>query len=147
MKNSRKKGRPLRPVLIDTPVWQDYFRKEERTFGEVNILMDAGRVCCLELIVAELLDSAEAEGEIKVFQDFIRIFPILQEKPGTGAWVEAARLAFKLRQKGAKLSLRDCYMSVMAKSHGVLLLTTNQEIFKARRAIGLKLFSEGGTPE
>jgi predicted nucleic acid-binding protein len=139
--------RSLPPVLIDTPVWQDYFRKEERTFQKVNVLMDSGRICCLDFIVAELLHSAEAEEELKVFQDFTRIFPILQEKPGTGTWVEAARLAFKLRQKGVKLSLRDCYISVMAKGHGVLLFTTNQGIYQVRRAIGLKLFSEGRTPE
>ena len=144
--DSQEKRRSFRPVLIDTPVWQDYFRKEERTFREVNILMDAGRVCCLDFIVAELLHNAEAEEEMKVIQDFTRIFPILQEKPGAGTWVEAARLAFKLRQKGEKLSLRDCYIAVMAKSHDVLLFTTNEGIQKVRRAIGLKLFSEGGTP-
>lgn len=145
--DSQEKRRSFRPVLIDTPVWQDYFRKEERTFRGVNILMDAGRVCCLDFIVAELLHNAETEEEMKVFQDFTRIFPILQEKPGTGTWVEAARLAFKLHQKGEKLPLRDCYIAVMAKGHEALLYTTNKGLHKVRRAIGLKLFPEGRTPE
>jgi predicted nucleic acid-binding protein len=142
--DSQEKGRSLRPVLIDTPIWQDYFRKEESTFQEVNLLMDAGRACCLGFIVGELLHNAETKEETKIFQDFMRIFPILQEKPGMEAWVEAAHLAFKLRRKGEKLPLRDCYIAMMAKSHEVLLYTTNKELYKVRRIIGLRLFSEGG---
>jgi predicted nucleic acid-binding protein len=98
--DAQEKGRSFHPVLIDTPVWQDYFHKEEPTFAEVNTLMDAGRACCLSLIAAELLYSAETKKETKVFRDFMRIFPILQEKPGLEAWVEAAHLAFRLRRKG-----------------------------------------------
>jgi len=128
------------PVLIDTPVWRDYFRKEPHTFREVNALMDAGRVCCSDLVVAELLETAETEEEMKIFQDFTRIFPVLQEPPG--AWVEAARLCFKLRRKGEHLPLRDCYVLVLAREHHVLLHTTNKALFQARKAmgIGIELF-------
>jgi hypothetical protein len=139
----QEKGHSVLPVLIDTPIWQDYFRKEEHTFQQVNILMDAGQACCLGFIVAELLYNAETKEETKVFRDFMRIFPILQEKPGMEAWVEASLLAFRLRRKGEKLSLRDGYIAVMAKSHEVLLYTTNLELQKVSRAIGLRLFSEG----
>ncbi|MBM4330449.1 MAG: PIN domain-containing protein [Deltaproteobacteria bacterium] len=141
--DSPDKNRLLRSVLIDTPVWQEYFRKEEYTYQEVNALIDAGRVSCLDLIVAELIHTAETEEERKVFQDFSRIFPILQEKPGT--WVEAARLASKLRQKGKKIPLRDLYIAFMAISHEVFLYTTNKAVYKACRAMGLKLFPEGGS--
>jgi predicted nucleic acid-binding protein len=138
----REKSATLSSVLIDTPVWQDYFQKEERTFQEVNALMDTGRVCCLDLIVAELFYAGETEEEMKVLQDFTRIFPVLRESPGD--WVEAARLAFKLRQRGKKLPLRDCYVAFMAQSHGVFLYTTNQSLRRARRAmeIGLEFFPE-----
>jgi len=136
----KAKGQLPLPVLIDTPVWQDYFRKEPHTFREVNALMDAGRVCCSDLGVAELLQTAETDEEIKIFQDFTHIFPLLRESPG--AWVEAARLCFKLRRRGKQLSLRDCYMAVLARDHRVLLYTTNKELVQARKAmaIGLGLF-------
>ncbi len=140
--DSQEKGRSSIPVLIDTPVWQDYFRKEEPTYREVNLLMDAGRACCLGFIVAELLYNSETEEETKVFRDFMRIFPILQERSGLEAWVDAAHLAFRLRRRGKILSLRDCYIAVMAKSNEVLLYTKNSELSQARRMIGLKLFSE-----
>jgi hypothetical protein len=125
------------PVLVDTPVWQDYFRREERTFREVNGLMDAGRVCCLDLIVAELLYGAETEEEIKVLQDFTHVFPVLRESPGI--WMEAARLAFRLRQKKREFSLRDSYVAVMAESHRALLFTPNKSFRLARRSAELKL--------
>jgi tRNA(fMet)-specific endonuclease VapC len=129
------------PVLIDTPIWQDYFRKEPHTFRKVNALMDAGRVCCSHLMVAELLQAAETEEEMKIIQDFTRIFPLLKEPPG--AWVEAARLSFKLRRKGKPLPLRDCYVVVLARRNGVLLYTTNKALLQAQKAsaTGLKLFS------
>jgi predicted nucleic acid-binding protein len=136
----KKKNHPLPSVLIDTPVWQDYFRKEEHTFREVNALMDAGRVCCLDMVVAELLQTAETEKERKIFQDFARIFPLLREP--SGSWVEAARLSFKLRRKGTELPLRDCYVAVLARAHRVLLYTTNKALHQAQKAmdIGLDFF-------
>jgi predicted nucleic acid-binding protein len=77
---------------------------------------------------------------MKIIQDFTRIFPLLKEPPG--AWVEAARLSFKLRRKGRSLSLRDCYVGVLARKNGVLLYTTNEALLQAQKAsaIGLKLF-------
>jgi predicted nucleic acid-binding protein len=133
----KKKNHPLVPVLIDTPVWQDYFRKEEQTFREVNALMDAGRVCCLDMVVGELLETAATEKERKIFQDFTRIFPLLREP--SGSWVEAARLSFKLRRKGTELSLRDCYVAVLARAHRVLLYTTNQAMLRAQKAVDIGL--------
>jgi predicted nucleic acid-binding protein len=134
-----EKNRPLPPVLVDTPVWQAYFRKREHIFREVNALMDAGRVCCLDLVVAELLQTAETEKEMKIFADFTRIFPLLREPPG--AWVEAARISFKLRRRGKNLLLRDSYVAFLAKSHGAFLYTTNKELDQARKALGGSKFS------
>jgi len=49
-----------------------------------------------------------------------------------GAWVEAARLAFRLRRRGKGLSLRDAYVAFMAQTHGVLLYTPNERCGKLR---------------
>jgi len=141
---AKRKGPLALPVLIDTPVWQDYFRKEGRTFRQINALMDDGRVCCLDIVVAELLLTAKTEKEMKIFRDFTRIFPVLREPPS--AWVEAAFLAYKLRRQRKRLSLRDCYVAVLARTHGVPLYTTNQALRRTRKALnfGLKFYSEPG---
>jgi predicted nucleic acid-binding protein len=124
-------------VLVDTPIWRNYFLRAERTFREINALMDAGRICCTDLIVGELLGSAETEEEIKVLRDLTQVFPLLREPPG--AWVEAARLAFRLRERGKTLPLRDAYLAFMAQAHGVLLYTNNQKVRHAQRALALTL--------
>ena len=137
-----KAGHAPLPVLIDTPVWQDYFRKEPHTFHEVNALMDAGRVCCSDLMVAELLQTAETEEEMKIIQDFTRIFPLLKEPPGT--WVEAARLSFKLRRKGKPLPLRDCYVVVLAREKPGSSLHNQQSVLAGSKGQGhrVKTFSQ-----
>jgi predicted nucleic acid-binding protein len=128
---------PSLPVLVDTPVWRSYFLKAEGTFREVNALMDAGRVCCLDLIAGELVAAAETDEEIKVLRDLTRVFPILQEPPG--AWVEAARLAFRFRVHGKGISLRDAYVAFLAHTHGVLLYTSNRALRQIPKSLALEL--------
>ncbi|MGQ9695446.1 MAG: PIN domain-containing protein [Thermodesulfobacteriota bacterium] len=131
----------LPPVLIDTPIWLTYFRKNEHIFQEVNALMDAGRVCSLSLIIAELLYTAQDKEKLKILQDFTKIFPILQEKEGL--WIEAALLTYELRERKKRLSLRDAYLALMAVHHGVLLYTTNKTFLKMPKSVGLKLYKNG----
>ena len=130
---------PPPPVLIDTPVWLDYFRQEKRTYAIINDLMDRGRICCLALGVGELLITARNSKEMKIFQGFTQIFPVLKEP--TSAWVEAARLFFKIRKTHPHLSLRDCYVALMAKANQVILFTTNKELQRVGRTLGLQLLS------
>lgn len=130
---------PFPAVLIDTPVWLDYFRPEKRTYQMINNLMDSGRICCLALGVGELLITARNSKEMKIFQDFTQIFPVLREP--AGAWVEAARLFFKIRKKHPHLSLRDCYVALMAEANQVILFTTNRELQRVGRTLGLQLLS------
>jgi predicted nucleic acid-binding protein len=130
----------LPAVLIDPPVWRDYFRQEKQIFALVNRLMDTGRICCLDLGVAELLTTAKTQKEMDIFKDFTQIFPVLREPSGT--WVEAARLSFHLGQKGKTLSLRDCYVAIMSKANGVCLYTTNPDLIRLHRSIGLRIFSK-----
>ncbi len=129
---------PLPSVLIDTPVWLDYFRPEKRTYEMVNHLMDTGRICCLDLGVAELLITARNPKEIKIFEDFTQVFPVLREP--ASAWVEAARLLFQMRKKHPHLSLRDCYVAIMVKTHRVALFTKSKDLQRLGRVLGLQLF-------
>jgi predicted nucleic acid-binding protein len=133
-----RKDPPYHPsVLIDPPLWQSYFHKEELSFQEGNALMDAGRGGCLGLIVGELLHAAKSEGKIRVLQDLTRVFPIPPESPEP--WVHATHLAFQLRQRGKKICLREGYLAHMAQTHGVLLYTRNKALRRAQRTIGGKL--------
>jgi predicted nucleic acid-binding protein len=131
-------------VLIDTPLWKEYFHREKRVFPLVNALMDAGRVCSLSLIIAELVAEAATEEERKVCQDFHRIFPILPEPEE--AWIQAAAWVRNLQKRGRKVALRDAYVAWMAKIHGAKLWTRNPVLSSLGRgsASGLKIFVEQG---
>ncbi len=127
-------------VLIDTPLWREYFRKEEKVFPLVNALMDAGRVCSLGFIIAELVAEALTEEERKACQDFHRIFPVLKEPEN--AWIEAAGWVRKLKKRGRKVALRDAYVAWMAKTHGVQIWTRNPGFSSPGKPSvpGLKIF-------
>jgi len=142
--SAKRKEHPQPAVLIDTAVWEEYFRREERIFRRINELMDASRVCSLDLIIAELVEGATTDEEMKAFQDFARIFPILQEP--AGVWTQAAEWARNLHRKGESFSLRDSYVSFMAKAHGVLLWTRSSIPSSVRKssASGFRFFSEEG---
>jgi predicted nucleic acid-binding protein len=142
----KSKNHPEPPVLIDTPLWREYFHREEKIVRQINALMDMGRVCTLDLIIAELVDGAGDEEELKAFLDFARIFPILREPEG--AWTQAAEWVRKLQKKN-RYGLRDAYITFMAKTHGVLLWTRKPSgpTFRLSRISGLKLFIEQEFPK
>ncbi len=129
-------------VLIDTPIWEEYFLREERVFQQINKLMDASRVCSLDLIIAELVEGAASGEQIKAFLDFVRIFSILDEP--SGVWTQAAEWARNLQRRGKRLSLRNAYVAFMAKTHGVLLWTGGPILSSLKKASapGVKFFFE-----
>ena len=136
----KKHSEPL--VLIDTSLWREYFRKEEKVFPRINALMDAGRVCTLNFIIGELVAEAATEEEKKACQDFHRIFPVLPEPEN--AWIQAAAWIRKMQKQGPKVALRDAYVAWMAKTHGVQLWTRNLGFSSPGKASvsGLKIFIE-----
>jgi hypothetical protein len=110
-----------RPALIDTSVWIQYFRKREEVYHKVNELIDSGRVYCLRLIIAELIQGAKTEREIEVIKDLTRIFPMLKENPDS--WENAGILAFRMRKAGKSIGLSDCYIAILAKQNNAAIYT------------------------
>src|SRR6185369_15429951 len=82
-------------VLIDTSVWIDFFRKRQPVHGVVVELLDSDRVCCIGLILGELMQGAKSERELSVIRDFIHVFQFLPESPNL--WEKAGQLSYTLR--------------------------------------------------
>ncbi len=106
-----------REVLIDTSIWISYFRKDQLVYQKVNKLIDDDRVCCTNLIVAELVQGSKSEKEINVIKDFLDVFQFLKERDDT--WLKAAYLSFRLRKKGKTVGLADCYLAQTALENDV----------------------------
>ena len=108
-------------VLIDTSVWIDYFRKKENVYQRVNELIDAGRVCCLKMIIAELIQGCKSEKEIQIMRDLAHVLPLLAESPDS--WEKAGILSFQLRKAGKRIGLGDCYIATVAKENDATIYT------------------------
>jgi predicted nucleic acid-binding protein len=114
-------GSDEKPALIDTSVWIAFFRKDKSAFTRVSDLIDSDRVCCAHLILAELIQGAKSEKEVRVLRGFIDVFPFLAESEDT--WEKAGYTAFKARKKGKTIGLADCYLAQLASENRTPILS------------------------
>ena len=124
------------PILVDTSVWIAYFRKEESA-PPMNELIDSGRVCSTNLIVAELIQGAKSDKEIRVLKDFLDVFPFLREQEET--WFKAAYMAYQLRKKGKTMGLADCYLAQIAIENKVGLYSFDKHFKVIGKMVPLQL--------
>lgn len=124
-------------VLVDTSAWIAYFRRQEPLHSMVAALLEENRICCLGLILAELLQGAKGESEQAILRDFQAVFPFISET--TRLWVAAGELSGGLRRKGQTIGLADCFIAVAAKDRGAAILTSDRHFDWLREAIGVEL--------
>ena len=120
-----------KPVLIDTSVWVDYFRKKGEAYHKVNELINSRNACCLSLIIAELIQGASTEREIDVITDLTQVFPQLEESPDS--WEKAGFLSFHLRKSGKKIGLADCYIATVAKENNAAIYTFDKHFEEIKK--------------
>ena len=126
-------------VLIDSSVWIEFFKKREPFHSAVLDLMDANRVCCVGLILAELMQGAKSERELSVIRDFTHVFRFLPETPEL--WAKAGKLSYTLRHKGITVGLADCFIAVSAVEAGAELLSLDSHFESIRTALKLTMFN------
>lgn len=111
-------------VLVDTSAWIEFFRKKDPYYRVVLELIDNARICCVGIVFAELLQGVKSQKEFNVLKEFLYVFDFLPET--TEMWRKAGELSYLLRQKGKTIGLSDCYISVIASSNNVKLLTLDR---------------------
>jgi predicted nucleic acid-binding protein len=129
----------LDKVLVDTSVWIEFFRKKAPYYGIVLELMDEDRICCVGLILAELMQGAKSEKELNTIKEFLHVFDFLPES--IDVWEGAGELSCMLQRKGVTVGLSDCYISVITKSFNAKLLTLDKHFSAIQKEITLKLYS------
>lgn len=127
-------------VLLDTSIWIDYFRKRDDIHERVDRLIDSGRVCCLRLILAELIQGARSEKEIEVIKDMTRAFPVIEES--SDSWEKAGLLSFRLRKTGKSIGLSDCYIATVAMENRVSVYTRDEHFAEIQSEAGAALLHE-----
>jgi predicted nucleic acid-binding protein len=128
----------LADVLVDTSVWIEFFRKKEPYYSIVSDLMDNDSICCLGIVVAELLQGAKSEKELNTIKAFLHVFDFLPE--AVEFWGKAGELSFSLRRKGRTAGLSDCYIAVAVQAADVQLFTLDKHFSGISKETGLRLY-------
>ena len=125
-------------ILVDTSAWIEFFRKKDPYYKVILELIDTSKVCCLGIILAELLQGAKSQKELDVLKEFLHVFDFLPES--TEMWRKAGELSYQLRQKGKSVGLSDCYISVVATANDATLLTLDKHFEVIEKETGLILY-------
>ena len=120
-------------VLVDTSAWIDYFRKKEPAHGVVSGLMSENRICCVGIVLAELMQGAKSEKELDVIKDFVHVFEFLPEN--IQLWKQAGELSFSLRRSGAGIGLADCFIATITAHYGVSLYTFDKDFTAVKESL------------
>lgn len=125
-------------ILIDTSAWIEFFRKKDPYYKVILELIDNRRVCCVGIVLAELLHGAKSQKEVAVLKEFMHVFDFFPES--TEMWKKAGELSYLLRQKGKTIGLSDCYISVTTISNNAQLLTLDKHFEAIGKEVELNLY-------
>ncbi|ODS32304.1 MAG: hypothetical protein SCARUB_02552 [Candidatus Scalindua rubra] len=126
-------------VLVDTSSWIEFFNKKQPYYKVILELIDNDKVCCIGVILAELLQGAKSRKEFGVLKEFLYVFEFLPEN--IELWKRAGELSYLLRQKGKTIGLSDCYISATANSYNVKLLSLDRHFKTIVKETSLKLYT------
>lgn len=125
-------------ILVDTSVWIEYFRNTAFSFqSQLETIMENDAVFVPKIVIAELLQGAKSDKEVKIIEDFLEAFHIIDQTEDS--WIEAGRLSFTLKKKGKNIHLIDCYIAVIAREHGCRIFTLNRHFQEIRKVIKISL--------
>jgi hypothetical protein len=100
-------------VLVDTSIWIDFFRHPDAESGaEMVRLLKLGHVSTCGVIVAEILQGAANENELKELGENLKGLSFLDADES--AYVEAGRLSYNLRKRGRTVPLTDALIANLA---------------------------------
>jgi len=112
-------------VLPDTCAWIDFFRQQRTQLGDLlEGFLDHEPVYACGPVLCELLQGIRSEKEEALLLDALRALPYLEMTEQT--WVEAGRLAARLRRGGKTLPFSDVLLAALAREHNLAILTADR---------------------
>ena len=125
-------------VLVDTSAWIDYFRGIEPCHSLVMALVNTQRICCVGVVLAELIQGAKSDKEVNVLRDFVHLFDFPEEGPWH--WERAGVLSNKLRRQGRTVPLSDCYLAISAHANNVDILSKDNHLHEIAHEVGVRVY-------
>jgi predicted nucleic acid-binding protein len=112
-------------ILPDTCAWIDFFRQQRTRLGDLlEGFLDNEPVYACGPVLCELLQGIRSEKEEVLLLDALRALPYLEMTEQT--WVEAGRLAARLRRNGKTLPFSDILLAALAREHNLSILTADR---------------------
>ncbi len=127
---------PENKVFVDTSAWIEFFKKKEPYYHIISDLIDNDKICCIGIVLAELLQGAKSTKELNTIKEFLHVFDFLPESEKL--WEMAGELSFNLQGMGKRVGLSDCYIAVVTKAYNVTLLTLDKDFNVIKKEIGIK---------
>ena len=122
------------PILLDTSVWVEYFRRKLSPHKEtVKTMIETGQVATCGVVYLELMRGIHAEGQqvSQILKEF-RQLPIDWE-----VYEMAAQICRDLQRKGLQISLPDALIAATAINADAPLYTVDGDF---KKIAGLKLY-------
>jgi predicted nucleic acid-binding protein len=127
-------------VLIDTSVWIEYFRGADFALTQaVEALIKSGSVCTAGIILAELLQGARSNREMRVIEDIKESFTLIAADREGEVWAEAGRLSRELRKAGTTVHLADCLIAVLARENHCRVATRDVHFQAIKEKVQIEL--------
>lgn len=125
-------------ILIDTSVWIEYFRgKNLDICTKVDQFLSHASIFVPKIVIAELIQGAKSEKEIKVVKEFVDAFNIIDQTKDT--WIEAGQLSFDLKKRGWNINLTDCYIALISKENNCLIFSLDIHFKEISKMIEIKM--------
>ena len=124
------------PVLIDTSVWIDYFRKGD--FADVlEPLLSDNDILTNDLILAELIPFLEVQKQ----KTLISLLEQIERLPLEISWKEIIDFQVRCIKRGFNgLGIPDLIIAQNAIQNSVPILSKDKHFTMLKEAVGLELY-------
>jgi predicted nucleic acid-binding protein len=131
----------MRPVLIDSSVWIEYFRDKDSIVGsEVDKLLDSDNIVLNDLILVELIPYLQ----IKKKNELIKILQAFEKLPINVDWDEVLRLQITNLKNGInKVGIPDLIILQNTIQNNVELFSKDRHFYLMRKTIRFNLYMNG----
>ena len=103
-------------VLIDTSIWIDYFKGQDKNILEkVKDLVVSLRAVLCGVVLSELLSGIRETRDRETLKGIVDAIDYIEVSKST--WVQAGETFSKLRQRGLTIPLSDLVVSSLAREN------------------------------
>jgi predicted nucleic acid-binding protein len=131
-------------ILVDTSILIDYFKGTENNGVEkFHFIQENGIPFGINNhIYLEVLQGSKTEKDFRILKKYLDTQIFYELKNDRESYAEAAKMYFKLRQKGITVkSTIDCLIARVAIENGLFLLHNDTDFARISKHFPLKIWS------